>query len=506
MSGPDAAPTTIVGAEVEGALVDVRIDDDRVVAVGRDLPRAGTRVVDAAGGALLPGLHDHHLHLLAMAAARRSLDVADAADADAFDRALRAADADGDPTRWLRVIGYDERHGPLDRWRLDHLAPGRAVRVQHRSGAAWVLSSAGLTRVDAASADGWLHRADADLGRRWSDGDHRWSPGDPGVASRHGSAQVARTRSVCGASDLGPDLGPDLGSDLDASLDHTDLAAVARALSAAGVTGVTDATPFDDGGGFALLAAARADGTLPQRVAVTGAPSLAGDDLPTGLDRGPVKVVVADDDLPTPDALVDAFRAARRAGRAVAVHCVTRVGLVLALTAWEVVGAVPGDRIEHASVVPVELVPTIAELGLVVVTQPAFVWDRGDRYLADVEPDDRPHLYRCASLLAAGIEIGGSTDAPFGPADPWRAIGAAADRRTRTGATVGAAEAVPAHQALGRFLSPLDRPGGPARRVVAGARADLCLLDRPLTEALADPTSRHVVGTWIAGRAHHRSG
>jgi predicted amidohydrolase YtcJ len=134
----------------------------------------------------------------------------------------------------------------------------------------------------------------------------------------------------------------------------------------------------------------------------------------------------------------------------------------------------------------------MAVLDLTVVTQPAFVAARGDRYLAEVDPDDQPHLYPCASLLAAGVEVGGSTDAPFGPDDPWVAINAAMDRRTRMGAVLGADERVPARRALELFLSAPSRPGGPPRRVEPGAYADLCLLDAPLDAVLSAPTARRV--------------
>lgn len=435
----DHEPFTIVDAEVDGARVDVAVDDRRVSAVAPDLPRLGRRVIDAGGAALLPGLHDHHVHLLAAAAALRSVDVGGAADGAAFDRALADAHRRQPAGERLRVVGYDESHGGLTAVRLAALAPGRDVRVQHRSGAAWFVDGA------------WAHRADETLRDRW--------PDEPP-----------------------PDLAP-----------------VGARLAALGITGVTDATPSEDLGSFALLARARADGALPQRVAVTGGAALATANVPGGLERGPVKIVVADHALPSPDALADAVRAAHAAGRPVAVHCVTRVALVLALTAWETVGAVAGDRIEHGAVIPLELVGTIAELGLQVVTQPAFVHARGDRYLAEVEPDDVPHLYRCGSLLDAGVGVGGSTDAPFGPDDPWLAIATAADRRTRTGQVVGAEEAIAARIALDRFLSPLDDPGGPPRRVVPGAPADLCLLASPLAPVLAAPADARVRATWTAG-------
>ena len=457
MRSPPGPITTIIDAEVGGAAVDVRIAGGTVVAVDRDLPRTGGQVVDAGGAALIPGLHDHHLHLLAMAAADRSIDVTAVVDARGFDHALTTAAHVGGPSGqgWLRVVGYRDRHGPLDRRRLDALAGSRPVRVQHGSGAAWIVSSAGLTAIGAVSDDGWLHRSDDELGPSWR-GD------DP------------------------PDLAP-----------------IGARLAAFGVTGVTDATPFAEGGGFDLIAAARARGDLPQRVMVTGGPNLAEAPVPEHLQAGPVKVLVADDALPSPDDLADALRAAHGAGRAVAVHCVTRIGLVLALAAWNAAGAVEGDRIEHGSVIPIELLAPIAELGLQVVTQPAFLWARGDQYLAEVEADDQPHLYRCGSLMAAGIGVGGSTDAPFGPADPWLAIRTAIERRTSAGTSLGPGEAIGAYQALALFLSPPARPGGASRRIEPGAPADLVLLDAPLAEVLADPSAHRVQASWIAGALAH---
>ena len=69
-----SAPLRIVGAEVAGvAGVDLRVEDGRIAALGHDLDsRPGEEVLQASGGALLPGLHDHHIHLLACAAADRS--------------------------------------------------------------------------------------------------------------------------------------------------------------------------------------------------------------------------------------------------------------------------------------------------------------------------------------------------------------------------------------------------------------------------------------------------
>jgi predicted amidohydrolase YtcJ len=446
--------------EVDGAVVDVRtsggVVDEIAPAIRFD---RDDEVVDGGGGALLPGLHDHHVHLLALAAARRSVrlgppEVVDAAGAAAALREVDGALPDG---AWIRAVGYhDSVAGPLDRSRLDQLLPHRPVRVQHRSGALWVLNGAALRAVgEDDRGDGRFLRAD------------RW----------------LRERLPAG--------GP------------PDLAAVGRELSAYGVTGVTDATPSGDTGALDLLAAARAAGDLPQRIRVTGGPSLAGARAPAGLELGPVKVLLSDHELPALGDLLGWITDAHGAGRPVAVHCVTREALVLALAAWDEAGARPGDRVEHGAVVDPPLARHVAALGLTVVTQPGFVAERGDRYLAEVDPEDRPHLWPCRSLLDAGVAVAFGTDAPFGAADPWRTIAAAVTRRTLDGQTLGAAEAVDARTALSRLLGELDDPGGAPRRVRCGTAADLVLLDAPLDGALAHPSSERVVLTLQGGAVVH---
>src|SRR4051812_44115802 len=103
---------------LDGSRADVRIAGDRITAVAVDLsPAAGETVIDAAGRALLPGLHDHHIHLLSLAAALASVrcgppEVRTREElTTALQRAAKAA-----PHQWLRGVGYHESvAGPLDR-------------------------------------------------------------------------------------------------------------------------------------------------------------------------------------------------------------------------------------------------------------------------------------------------------------------------------------------------------------------------------------------------------
>ena len=275
-------------------------------------------------------------------------------------------------------------------------------------------------------------------------------------------------------------------------------------LARRGVVGVTDATPYGSVGELAPLTAATTDGTISQHVVATGGPALTATAFPEGLQRGPVKLLLADHRLPSLDQVVGWITAAHEVGRPVAIHCVTAAALVLALAAWETAGSVAGDRVEHGAVVPPALRDLLASTPLTVVTQPNFVAERGDEYLADVDVDERPHLYPCAGLLRAGIRVGGSTDAPFGDPDPWRAMAAAVERRARSGTPVGLDEAVSPRRAVELFTTHHTDPGGPARRVAVGEPADLCLLATGMREALDDLSAVEVRATVIEGTVVHR--
>ncbi len=238
-----------------------------------------------------------------------------------------------------------------------------------------------------------------------------------------------------------------------------DLAQVATQLHAYGVTGVTDLTPISDATQLSPLHDA-ARGGLPLRIVVSPEPGVSSPpDQWFPLRLGPVKVYLADHDLPTYDHVRQAFRAAHESGRPVAVHSVSRASLALALAAWHEVGTVAGDRLEHGALIATQAMDVLAGLGVVVVTQPNFIFARGDDYLRDVPPADVIDLYRCQSLTKAGIPVSFGTDFPFGDPDPWAAIAAATTRQTRTGRIIGPAEAISAEHALSLFLTEPDARG-----------------------------------------------
>jgi predicted amidohydrolase YtcJ len=444
----------------EATLADVSSSDVRLTAgliseCGPNLrPAFGEETMDAAGGTLLPGLHDHHVHLRALAAAAASVAVGPPQTRTTAELAarLRTADADLPPGAWLRAVGYHESvAGALDRQLLDGLLPHRPVRVQHRTGALWMVNSLAVARLGLdGCALGGVERDNAGrpTGRLWRM--DRW------LADR-----------VPGAT--------------------ADLAAVSRQAAAFGITGFTDATPGVTERDLTSLAEA----PIAQRVHCMPPPGTR--PQPRLIATGPVKILLDDATLPPLDELTDRIRRSHTDGRPAAVHCVTRVQLVLTLAALDLAGRLPGDRIEHGAVIGSESLPDLR--GLTVVTQPHFVAERGEQYAADVPPDDLPDLWRLRSLIDGGVAVAAGSDAPFGDADPWRAIRAAAHRPSLFRA---AEEAVSPAQAITLFLGEPSAPGSP-RQVARGRPADLALLSAGPLDVLRSLTADLVTATFVRG-------
>jgi predicted amidohydrolase YtcJ len=449
--------------------MSVLIGDGSIVAVAPDgaLPpeqTTGALRVDARGGALLPGLHDHHLHLFATAA-RESSTWCGAPEVsslgDLLDRLFEVAFSDPEQ-RWLRAVGWDEdRSGWPDRHVLDRAVNGRPLRLQHRTGAMWVLNTAGLAEV------GLLDGGELPRGVELD------ASGQP-TGRLRGLDRWLRERWRA---------------------DTQSLDGIGAALAARGVTGVTDATAHNAEVELEAMAAACRDGELPQRV--TAMTSRVVEQWPSELARGPVKVVLDELALPDFEDLVDLVATTREHGGTVAVHTLERSTSVFALRAIEAAGGGEGDRLEHAALLSDELLDVVAESGVTVVTQPHFVAERGAAYRRHVEPSEQPWLYRCGSLRRAGVPLAAGSDAPVGGFDPWR-IMAAAVRGCDTPEHPRPAEQLDPEAALGLFTGAGNSPGVP-RRVAVGEPADLCLLDRPWGRARTDLAAVEVRATVVAG-------
>ncbi|MBB5686737.1 amidohydrolase family protein [Sphingobium boeckii] len=444
-------------------IADIRIASGSIAEIGHLSPLDGEDVRDAHGGLLLPGLHDHHIHMAALAVAKASVPCGppDVTDEAGLARALAQPGA-----AWLRGIGYHESvAGMPDVALLDRLAPHRPIRIQHRSGRMWFLNSLALDRLlESAAPPAGLERE----GGRWTG---RLFDEDRWLREALGSSPPA-------------------------------FAAIGAELAAMGVTGITDMSPANDAIMAAHFAREQASGHLPQLTVLAGTLALADAGFSNTLRLGPAKLHLHENALPDFDETAGFLSAAHAQDRATAIHCTTETELVFALAALEAAGPRPGDRIEHAGVAPDTLVEEMARMAVQVVTQPHFIAERGDHYLRDVEPRDHALLYRLGALRRAGLTVAAGSDAPYGTHDPWAAMRAAITRRTGAGVVVGLDEALTPEAALALYLGdPLDLTV--ERRIAPGAPAHLCLLDRTWAAARTRLRAEDVRLTFIAGSIVH---
>jgi predicted amidohydrolase YtcJ len=458
--------------------LDVRAGAERILEVGRSLPLLrGEEVLDGSGGEVIPGLHDHHVHLRAAVAARQSVDVSPAGSPADFDAIVSAAAAAAaSPQAWLRFTGWNEHvAGQLDRHRLDALTGQVPVRVQHRSGAMWVLNSPALRQAD---VDGCPL---------------------PGVERDNDGAPTGRLLRM---DDWLRDRLAALPEARASGSFAAGLADYAGEAARSGLTGFTDATPGRDQAGIAEFARLSEAGALPQRLVLMAPPGLR-DPGSARVTLGPHKLMLDDATMPTASELAITIARAHADRSPVAVHCVTAGQLLVAIAALEQAGTA-GDRIEHAGIVPPGCADALARLGVAVVTNPGFITDRGDDYLREVPAAELEWLYPCASLIRAGVSVAAGTDAPFGPADPWQCIAAATTRSTPAGRVLGEAERLSPEAALRLFLAD---PGDvrQVRAVAPGQPSDLCVLRQPLRSALAQPSAEAVLATIIGGRVTARA-
>ncbi len=458
----------IKNAEIYGVgCGDIRCENGIISAIHSQLTaNKNDLLLDAKGNALLPGLHDHHMHLYALAATQSSIPCGPpwVNNSQEFAAALQAHHQD---KAWIRGVQYHESvAGELDRYALDKIVKHKPLRIQHRSGKMWVVNSVAAEALELDSA----------TTRRQ-------------VGIERDSQGIATGRLFRLDSWMREKL---------SLQEKIDLSIVSRQLASVGVTGFTDTTHSNNNDVLQKFSRACADGELLQRVWLMGGLNLSTSQHPF-IQLGQHKIMLDEDRLPELDALENQIRMAHQHNRGVAFHCVTETELVFALTALGTAGKHPQDRIEHASLTPAATFPLLLNSGVTVVTQPNFIRERGEQYLQNVERENHAILYRGKSLLDAGIPLGGGTDAPYGEPNPWFAMAAAVLRATPQGIIIGENEKLTPDEALALFISPAQLPGGGPRQLMVGAEADFCLLDRPWHNARNMLAEVSVVATIRAG-------
>lgn len=473
----------------------VAIAGGLVVAVGTDsevmrLADAGTRVIDCQRRAVVPGIVDAHCHLFAAAATLNSADCRPTTAPDIATVVSVLQEAAPRPDGWIRGYGYDDsplglgRH--LTRRDLDAVATERPVRVEHRSGHACVLNSAGLAAVgigrDTPDPLGGVIVRD-----------------DAGVPTGLLLELNGWLRDRCAPS---PDA------------DAAALRRFAQRLLEYGITAVTDAGPENGIERWQTFMEIVAAGVFPQRVTMmAGCAHLQamhdagrgyGDTTCGGmLTVGHAKIMLTASSgrlHPHPEQLSEMVAMAHSMGYPVAIHAVEQDAVVAAaLAIMDNPTPVGQDRIEHCGECPPDVAELVAQSGALVVPNTGFLHYDGERYLHTVSDELLPHLYPAGALDALGVPVALGSDAPVVDPNPWAAMAAAITRRTAAGAPIGGIGLPSVADALNKHTG--------RNRIAPGYPADLAVVEPdPFTTPLADLPAVRAVATVVAGRVAWRSG
>ena len=486
----------------------VAIAGDTVLAVGsyadlRPFRHSRTEIIDCRGHTLIPGLNDAHCHLLAAAAALTALDCGTPSinSIAALQQALRRRAAATPPGQWLRGYGLEpaalvERRYPT-RWELDAVTPHHPVRLEHRSGHAAILNSPALTLAGIAAA----------------------TPDPPeGIIRR--DAATGEPNGIL--LEMSPWLRDKLGNTRSPAELAASVTRLSQKLLRYGITSVQDAGPHNSPAHWQTFQSLTQAGHFqPRIIMMAGASNLnqfANAGLSWGygdyrLRLGHAKIMLT---LTTgalhPDTaeLAELVSAAHSQGFPVAIHAVEQesIAAVAALPALSrpiptvptpaVPAApsrpIPRNRLEHCAECPPELLTQLRRCGLTVVTQPGFIYWRGENYREQVAPELLPYLYPLAALSQAGIPLAFGSDAPVIDPSPWPALYSALTRRTAADHPLPIApSAAPKpgltlESALRAYTRGSAWAEGMETRkgiIKPGMLADLVLVDTPLPQAAA---------------------
>lgn len=140
-------------------------------------------------------------------------------------------------------------------------------------------------------------------------------------------------------------------------------------------------------------------------------------------------------------------------------------------------------RIEHAGMVPPDLMKRIKALGIVPIPNPAFLHEFGDGYLKNYGEERVLTMFPTGSYVREGIVAAGGSDAPITNVNPLRGIATAMTRMTESGQSTGDSERISLFDALRMFTvhgAYASFEEGIKGSLETGKLADVIVLDTPL--------------------------
>ncbi|HEX7305989.1 amidohydrolase [Lentzea sp.] len=461
-----------------------------------------TETVDLGGAVVLPGFIDAHTHLAWNGRRGRTIDVTGVTTVAGVLERLANAPGEG----WIEASGYDRRimDRPLTAADLDPVTGDRPFYLADLSGHACVVNSAVLRQLPGITSDGWLTENEQLAARTLR---LPYSL-DEIVGELRESARQVLAEGVTMCAEAGIGAGLIASSPLEA-------AAYQRARLPIRVQLMVSAHVLHP------VAAEPADGIA--RAIDLGLHTGFGDDR---LSLGALKLWTDGGMIARTAALTEPYAGTDNAGQFADTEELMRAAVVDGHHAgWQLAIHAIGDRaidfaldavaeaqrqrpradarhrIEHCGLVRPDQLGRIAELGVVPVVQPTFLWAYGDDYSEIMGAERAPWMYRGRSFLDHGITVAGSSDRPVADGAPLRAIEFMVRRRSSGGRAVGPDEAITVEEAIRAHTlgsAYACRKEDVLGSITPGKLADLVVLgDDPRTsDAIADVP---VLATMVGG-------
>ena len=389
---------------------------------------ASAMIIDCKGFFAIPGLRDAHVHLLSYGLYKNRLDLSNTASIEDIKKLVREKAEEIGPGKWIVGRGWDqeklvEKRTP-NRWDLDEAAPRNPVLLYRVCGHVAVANSYALRIA------GINEKTEDPQGGRFGREDGRIN----GVLYEK-AVEIVEEKiekpSIREAAEFIADVLSEAASyglvELHAmSVDEYEL----KVLDFMNKTGMlklrikayleTDFknTHYRRQSGNLEVRGIKviADGSFGARTAYLREPYSDVSDT-----RGELLINAAQ--------LALIFKFAEEKKLEVAVHAIGDGAIEEVLKAVKKSGFKKA-RIEHASLTPPDIIEGIAELEIPVSVQPHFILS--DWWIVERLGAKRTGwVYAYKSLLARGVKVMGSSDAPVEPLNPWLGIYAAVDRGRR---------------------------------------------------------------------------
>jgi len=446
-----------------------------------------TRVIDCDGKTVLPGFCDAHFHLRSSAASLVTLDLSNQAKVQSISdiqTGIREFSKKLAPGMWVRAAGYNEFHLAEKRHPtrrdLDKAAPQHPVRLAHQSRHVHVLNSLALDQV----------------------GISRYTPDPPGGLIDRNLNDGEPTGILFEMNDfLSKRIPP-----LDENELNRGLIRINQKLLSTGITSIQDASSHNDLKQWEMMSSWKERGIFLPRTSMMlglqGFNNFEKYDFSSSVGKdqlrlGAVKIILDETTgrlCPSQPELNTLVLQIHRAGLQVAIHAIEAPAVESACNAIEFAlhKAPRSDhrhRIEHCSICPPSLAKRIASLGIMVVTQPPFIYYNGDRYLKTVSNHQLQHLYPIATLLKKGVTVAASSDSPIVAPDPLIGIYAAVSRRSKTGQRVLLKEQINPLDAIRMYTTHAAKATFDETKkgsITPGKLADLVVLNGDPTQLPAD--------------------